>query len=121
METSTHTEQTAELFKVLGHAVRLDLLQRIAAAPRAVGVLAQEAGLSQPLASQHLRSLRQAGLVRGDRRGREVVYSLADQHVAHVVEDALAHVAHVQSAPEGSASISTDKTADTTTKKENAS
>lgn len=111
METSAHTAQTAELFKVLGHAVRLDLVQRVAAEPRAVGVLAQEAGLSQPLASQHLRTLRQAGVVRGERRGREVVYSLADQHVAHVVQDALAHVAHgvhVQSAPADSATGPTE-------------
>ncbi|MGY5765365.1 ArsR/SmtB family transcription factor [Brachybacterium sp. DNPG3] len=94
METSATTERTAELFKALGHPVRLDLLRRIAQQPRPVGVLAQEAGLTQPLASQHLRALRQAGLVHGDREGREVVYRVADQHVVHVVEDAFAHVAH---------------------------
>ena len=49
-------------------------------------------GLSQPLVSQHLRTLRQAGLVSSERAGKEIRYALADQHVAHVVLDAIAHV-----------------------------
>ena len=47
--------------------------------------------MSQPLVSQHLRTLRQAGLVATVRSGKEVVYHLADQHVANLIADALAH------------------------------
>jgi DNA-binding transcriptional ArsR family regulator len=49
-------------------------------------------GLSQSLVSQHLRVLRGARLVATERRGREVVYALADDHVAHVLLDALHHI-----------------------------
>jgi ArsR family transcriptional regulator len=36
--------------------------------------------------------LKAAGVVHGERRGREVVYSLVDDHLAHIVVDAVAHV-----------------------------
>jgi len=35
--------------------------------------------------------LRGAGVVRGARRGREIAYSLVDEHVAHIVADAVTH------------------------------
>jgi len=44
------------------------------------------------LISQHLRVLKAARVVRGERRGREVLYRLADDHLAHIVVDAVAHV-----------------------------
>ncbi|MEH3067904.1 MAG: metalloregulator ArsR/SmtB family transcription factor [Aeromicrobium erythreum] len=56
-----------------------------------VGDLVEWTGRSQPLVSQHLRILRTARLVSGERRGREVVYSLTDEHVAHVLLDAFQH------------------------------
>jgi DNA-binding transcriptional ArsR family regulator len=49
-------------------------------------------GVTQPLISQHLRVLKSAGVVRGDRHGREVVYRLVDEHLSHIVVDAVAHV-----------------------------
>jgi DNA-binding transcriptional ArsR family regulator len=48
-------------------------------------------GLPQPLVSQHLRILKAAGVVAGERCGREVHYRLVDQHLAHIVLDAVAH------------------------------
>ena len=48
----------------------------------------------QPLVSQHLRVLRAAGVVTGARRGREIEYSLTDEHVAHIVADAVSHAGH---------------------------
>lgn len=84
--------EAAALFKVLGSESRLGLLRLIGAEARTVGALVEATGMSQPLVSQHLRTLRQAGLVATSRSGKEVVYHLADLHVAHVVADALAHV-----------------------------
>ena len=82
----------SELFKVLGNESRLALVWLLSQEPLTVGVLAERAALSQPLVSQHLRTLRQAGLVTSEREGKEIRYALADQHVAHVVLDAIAHV-----------------------------
>jgi ArsR family transcriptional regulator len=49
-------------------------------------------GVAQPLISQHLRVLKAAGVVQGERNGREVVYRLVDEHLSHIVVDAVAHV-----------------------------
>ena len=92
MITEPGLAEAAQLFKVLGSESRLGLLRLIGAEPRTVGVLAEATGMSQPLVSQHLRTLRQVGLVTTSRTGREITYALADRHVAHVIEDALAHV-----------------------------
>lgn len=53
--------------------------------------------MSQPLVSQHLRLLRSMNLVTVSRSGRDAVYTLTDDHVTHVIDDALAHT--VESAP----------------------
>lgn len=84
--------EAAELFKVLGSPSRLWLLRLIEEERRSVGALATATDMSQPLVSQHLRTLRQAGLLSSSRSGKEVIYDVADGHVSHVVADALAHV-----------------------------
>ena len=85
-------EATAALFKVLGSSSRLYLLRLLAAEPSGVSALVERSEMSQPLVSQHLRTLRQAGIVTVSRAGREAVYQLADHHIAHVVDDAITHV-----------------------------
>ena len=82
----------AELFKALSSPARLALLLELERGPACVHELVQGSGASQSLISQHLRVLRGAQLVRGDRRGKEVVYTLMDSHVSHLVTDAIAHV-----------------------------
>ncbi|EIC07153.1 regulatory protein ArsR [Microbacterium laevaniformans OR221] len=92
MDTEPGLAEAAELFKVLGNASRLALLRLLGDASTTVGSLVEATGMSQPLVSQHLRMLRQAGLVTATRSGKEICYRIADLHVAHVVADAIAHV-----------------------------
>ncbi len=80
-----------ELLKVLSAPARLAIVVELAEKPRFVHELVDTLGLSQPLVSQHLRVLRAARLVAIERRGREVAYSLVDEHVAHIVADAVRH------------------------------
>lgn len=83
--------RAAHMFKVLGNPTRLRLLHELSHSQRTVCQLTEAVGVSQPLVSQHLRSLREAGLARAERMGREMHYFLADEHVEHLVRDALAH------------------------------
>lgn len=62
------------LFDALGDATRRGLFERLARSPQTVGALAVEAGISQPAVSQHLRILREAGLVTDRRDGRRRWY-----------------------------------------------
>jgi ArsR family transcriptional regulator, zinc-responsive transcriptional repressor len=84
-------EAASELLKLLSTPTRLAIVTELAAQPRIVSELADRLDISQPLVSQHLRVLRGARLVTAERRGREARYSLVDQHVAHIVDDAVHH------------------------------
>lgn len=85
--------RVAETFKLLGDPTRLRILLACLDAPRSVGEIAAAAGASQSLVSHHLRLLRGARLVRGERDARQVFYQAADQHVRHMIEDILEHSA----------------------------
>jgi DNA-binding transcriptional ArsR family regulator len=91
----TAYEAAAALLKALVAPMRLALVDLLSDAPRCVHELVGALDAPQPLVSQHLKVLRSAGLVATTRRGREVVYRLADDHVAHVVADAVAHAREV--------------------------
>ena len=67
-----------ELFRALGDATRLELLLRLAAADRPLGVtgVADCCGVHLSGVSRHLAILRRAGIVRAQRRGREMLYEL---------------------------------------------
>lgn len=84
-------EDVSELFRALSSPVRVALVSLLGDGELCVHELVDALGLPQPLVSQHLRILRDADLVSRTRRGREVAYVLADDHVAHIVADARSH------------------------------
>lgn len=90
--TDPRLVEAADLFRALASPVRVGLLHELTEGERCVHDLVDALGAAQPLVSQHLRILRSADLVVGRRRGREVVYRLRDDHVAHIVRDAVHHV-----------------------------
>jgi ArsR family transcriptional regulator, zinc-responsive transcriptional repressor len=89
---SAALEPAAGLFKALGSPLRLAVVTALdEAGPLCVHELVSRLDVPQPLVSQHLRILREADVVRGVRRGKEIAYEIADDHVAHVVRDAVRH------------------------------
>ncbi len=81
-----------DLLRALAAPVRIAIVLELRESDRCVHELVESLGVAQPLISQHLRVLKAAGVVRGERHGREVVYSLVDEHLAHIVVDAVTHV-----------------------------
>jgi rhodanese-related sulfurtransferase len=73
--------QFARIGKALASPHRLELLDLLAQGERTVDSLASEAGLSLANASQHLQTLRQAGLIESRKQGLFVHYRLADESV----------------------------------------
>jgi ArsR family transcriptional regulator len=84
-------ENAGELLRALSAPVRIAIVLQLHEGARCVHELVEALNVTQPLISQHLRVLKAAELVRGQRRGREVVYTLVDDHLAHIVIDAVAH------------------------------
>lgn len=73
--------QFAAMAKALGHAHRLEILELLAQGERSVESLAERAGLTVGNASQHLRLMRQAGLLVSRRDGKRIFYRLSDPAV----------------------------------------
>ena len=67
---------TADVFNAIAELQRREILVQLRAGERPVTDLAQELGMSQPGASKHLRVLREVGLVRDRRAGRQRLYGL---------------------------------------------
>jgi DNA-binding transcriptional ArsR family regulator len=84
-------EAAAELLRALSSPIRVAIVAELGDGERCVHDLVEKLGAPQPLVSQHLRVLRGAGVVRGARRGREIAYTLVDEHIAHIVADAVTH------------------------------
>ncbi|WP_312530936.1 metalloregulator ArsR/SmtB family transcription factor [Paracoccus sp. (in: a-proteobacteria)] len=87
------TAVLAETFKLLGDTTRLSILLCCLNGSRSVGQIAEALDQSQSLISHHLRLLRSARLVRGERQSRQVFYSLSDAHVRDMLHDMAHHIA----------------------------
>jgi DNA-binding transcriptional ArsR family regulator len=83
MMRQSNTESVA---RALSDPLRLDILSRLLSGPATVTDVVSSSGASQPNVSNHLAVLRQEGLVRGDRAGRQVRYRLANPTVGQFVE-----------------------------------
>src|SRR3954451_3898467 len=66
-----------DVLSALADPTRRAIVQRLALGPATATQLAELAPMSRPAVSQHLRVLREAGLIRGTQRGRFVFYELA--------------------------------------------
>lgn len=82
----------AELFKVFGDSTRTKILCCLEVKDLYVGELAEILNMSISAVSHQLRVLRNAKLVRGVKEGKEVKYSLDDNHVSLIISCGLAHI-----------------------------
>jgi len=82
----------AESFKALSDPTRLQLLALLFPGERTVGDLADHLEVSQSAVSHQLRILRTMDIVRYHKEGREVYYSLADDHVRDILVRTLEHI-----------------------------
>ena len=86
MPTSDDTLQQYELFRTLGHPVRIRVLELLESRPMVVRDLLAEIEVESSSLSQQLAVLRRAGLVTSTRRGGSVEYSLATDRVAELLQ-----------------------------------
>jgi DNA-binding transcriptional ArsR family regulator len=77
----------AKCFKTLGDPNRLRIIEILLRSDLCVGALAKLLGLSEPALSQHLKLLRQAGLVRGEKRGYWTHYSVEKDALRQITNE----------------------------------
>jgi ArsR family transcriptional regulator, nickel/cobalt-responsive transcriptional repressor len=88
--------QVAETMQALATPSRLRILARLYEGPASVGEISEALGMDGSAVSHQLRILRHLGLVSGEREGRRVNYSLYDEHVGQLLEQAMSHVEHLR-------------------------
>lgn len=86
--------QLAELFSALSDASRVRLIALLLEGEKSVRALAEGSIMTESAVSHQLRGLRQMHLVRARRSGRQVFYSIDDDHVFRLFSLGLEHVQH---------------------------
>ena len=82
----------AELFKVFGDSGRIKILYALFEAELCVGDIAQLLGLTQTAVSHQLRILKANKLVKARKDGKNVFYSLSDDHVYSIINQGMEHI-----------------------------
>jgi DNA-binding transcriptional ArsR family regulator len=82
----------ADLFKVFSDTTRIKILYSLMGGDLCVADIAEATNSTQSAVSHQLRILKQARLVRFKREGRNVVYSLADDHVYTMLAQGMTHI-----------------------------
>ncbi len=88
--SEAQSQQAAELFKALGDATRVKLLYYLLHNELCVCDLTVLVGASQSAVSHQLRILRNLHIVYGRKEGKQVIYSICNDHVRRLLEEALA-------------------------------
>ncbi len=89
---SKDVEILAETFRLLGDPSKLRIVLSCLDGPASVGGIVERVGLSQSLVSHHLRLLRATRLLKSEKDGRQVFYSLPDCHVRDMLTNLIEHV-----------------------------
>lgn len=84
--------EMAELFKVFGDSTRIKILCALFEGEKCVQDITEATGASQSAVSHQLRILKQARLVRNRRQGKQMCYTLADDHVKTILGMAREHL-----------------------------
>lgn len=93
--TSAVAVRVAQMMQALATPSRVHILGCLRDGPRTVGEIVDAVAMAQSAVSHQLRVLRDMGFVVGERRGRQVLYTLHDDHVASLVDEAIWHVQHL--------------------------
>lgn len=82
----------ADLFKVFSDSTRMRIMYRLFDGPVNVGDIAESLDMSQSAISHQLRNLKENKLVKSERDGKSIMYSLLDEHVKIIINTGLEHI-----------------------------
>lgn len=82
----------ADLFKLFGDSTRLRILFTLFEGDRCVGDIATALDMTQSAVSHQLKFLRDGKLIKAQRDGKSIIYSLADNHVKSIIGMGMDHI-----------------------------
>lgn len=84
----------SSFFKVIGDETRVNIIYALSKKEMCVGEISQILNISQSAISHQLKQLRLEGQVKTRRDGKNIYYSLDDEHVVDILNQALKHIQH---------------------------
>ncbi len=84
--------EISDLFKVFADSTRLRILHKLFNRPISVGVIAEALYMSQSAICHQLKYLKDSNLVKSERNGKSIYYSLADNHIKTIFKTGLEHI-----------------------------
>ena len=88
-------EKIAEFFKIAGDATRCKIVSVLSKSEMCVGDIANVLSMTKSSISHQLTKMKDAGVVRSRKNGKEVYYSLDDEHVAEIFMLTAQHMNHI--------------------------
>ena len=85
-------EEVADLFKIFGDSSRLKILCALTQSDMCVSEISEFLSITQSAVSHQLRILKTSNLVKTRRVGKNIIYSLADQHIKTIIDCGMEHV-----------------------------
>jgi ArsR family transcriptional regulator len=85
-------EELAELYKVFGDSTRVKILTALTQSEMCVSEISEFLEITQSAVSHQLRVLKTSGLVKIKRSGKNIYYSLADEHVGAIIDCGMEHL-----------------------------
>ncbi len=79
-------EQAADCLRTLAHPHRLRIVQMLLRGEYTVGELAESCEIPSHMASEHLGKMRDRGLLKSERRGRQMFYRVAEPHLCNIMD-----------------------------------
>lgn len=85
----------SEFYKIFGDETRLRILDALVNKPMCVGEISDLLDISQSAVSHQLRNLRTSNLVKASKEGKNVIYSISDDHIKVILKYGLEHISEV--------------------------
>ena len=89
-------DQLSSLFKILGDRTRIAILQTLDQNEMCVCDLANALNMTKSSISHQLATLREAHIIKSRRAGKEIYYTMDDDHITKLYELGLAHIKHLE-------------------------
>lgn len=80
-------DQIETFGKGIGNATRYKIVEALSDGPKSVTELAKIVEVSQPVMSQHLKTLKSSNLVTDQRRGQEVIYTVNSKYLLELIKN----------------------------------
>lgn len=87
----------SEFYKIFGDTTRLRILDALLNKPMCVNEISEVLNVSQSAISHQLKNLRTSNLVKTEKIGKNVYYSISDEHIKIILKYGLEHISEVMS------------------------